>query len=137
MIGDWERVWAVFDYWDGPRRGVADFGGAPHAYERYHDGEDVPDWDPFYRLQRIDDATLALVVEQWAIWVRWATAFHAGAETIETHPALPHERARNDELARMIGDRLTVAMDAPSARAEFRGDVISGASEVRWEPIAS
>ncbi len=31
--GSWDRVHTVNDYWDHPRRGVADFQGKPHIYE--------------------------------------------------------------------------------------------------------
>ncbi len=29
----WECVYTVSEYYDGPRRGVADFRGRPHVYE--------------------------------------------------------------------------------------------------------
>ena len=29
----YERVHTVLDYYDGPRKGVADFEGQPHLYE--------------------------------------------------------------------------------------------------------
>jgi hypothetical protein len=136
-----ERVHAVTDFWDGPRGGVADFGARPHAFaSRWDEGDD---WDPALRLAPIDDATLALVLEDWAIWTRWEDAFHAGATSIDTHPALPADRARHEELAALLAPRLDVPADAElRAAAEFR--VRPGAPwrgkgsaplEVRWTRV--
>ncbi|WP_441235728.1 hypothetical protein [Bradyrhizobium sp. 930_D9_N1_4] len=48
------------------------------------------------------------MLEDWDIWLRWETA-HKKRKTLDkTHPALPEERQRHDELATLIGDRLKV-----------------------------
>jgi hypothetical protein len=37
---DWEKVYTVTDFYDGPRLGVADYNGQPHLYEsRWDDSE--------------------------------------------------------------------------------------------------
>jgi hypothetical protein len=50
-------------------------------------------------------------MEQWQIWLRWKAAFHANETTLETHPALPHERSRYDELDQAI--REDIAANRP------------------------
>jgi len=95
MNGDdhlrFERVHTLTDYYDGPRGGIAEFGGRPHVYtSQYADlrgGFDV------YELRPVDDETFRLAIEDWQIWLRWEDAGLAGEATLETHPALPGDRA--------------------------------------------
>jgi hypothetical protein len=48
-----EKVYTVTDYYDGPKRGVADFGAIPHAYESlFDDSED--EWDSTFLLRPVD-----------------------------------------------------------------------------------
>ena len=79
---DWERVYTVNDFYDGPRLGVADYNGQPHLYEsRWDDSEGR--WegekgeegylDNFW-LSPITAEELVLVLEDWAIWERWEAA---------------------------------------------------------------
>src|SRR2546423_6584493 len=58
---EWESVHAVLDYYDGPVAGVADFNGAPYAFQRFSD-EAADDWEPVYYLKPIDQVTLRLVL---------------------------------------------------------------------------
>ncbi len=95
---DHEAVHTVTDYYDSPRRGIADFYGRPHAYQSLWDNfED--DWSDAFLLQPIHDETFRLAMEDWEIWHRWKSAFHSGRTTLETHPALPADRHRHDEVA--------------------------------------
>jgi len=94
-----ERVCTVTDYWDEPRAGVAEFGGAPHVYRSvFRDDLDERDSDQF-ELSPISAEVLARALEDWAISVRWRAAFDAGRATLETHPALPEVAARHRVLA--------------------------------------
>lgn len=36
-LAEFERVHTMEDYYDGPRRGIANFRGAPHLYESERD----------------------------------------------------------------------------------------------------
>jgi hypothetical protein len=64
-----ERVHAVFDYFDGPRSGVADFHGRPHAFAGKFD-DDLQDWSEFYHLKPLTDEQFRLVMTDWQIWTR-------------------------------------------------------------------
>ena len=76
-----------------------------HYYERQFDvGAD--EWSDTYWLTPIDAETFALAMEAWEIWRRWETAFHQGQTTLPTRPALPQDRARSDELAAILLQRL-------------------------------
>lgn len=135
-----EIVHTVTDWYDGPRRGIADLQGQPHLYEsEWKDGEDV-DSDTFL-LTAIDSSTFALALEDWAIWRRWETDFHQGNAIQETHPALPEDRQRHEELERLLEGLLVVdPAHSIQMKAEFRVRNDPGWNgyggrplEVRWE----
>jgi hypothetical protein len=104
-----ETVHTMTGYYDGPRSGIADYRGRPHIYESVY--EDAPDGSDTFLLQPIDDETFRLALEDWAIWCRWERAFHSGQATLATHPALPNERTRHDELEVILKPRLEVARE--------------------------
>jgi hypothetical protein len=116
-----ETVHTCTDWYDGPRRGIADFQGQPHVFEsEWRDGEDM-DADTFL-LVPVDAETVRLAREDWAIWRRWETAFHQGRAGLDTHPALPEDRPRHEELRRLLEGRLAVdPAGAVRKAAEFRG----------------
>jgi hypothetical protein len=107
MQNDFEAVHTVTDYYDSPRRGIADFHGRPHAYQSLWDNSE-DDWSDAFLLQPIDDETFRLAMEDWEIWNRWKSAFDSGRATIETHPALPADRHRHDEIAAILKPRLQI-----------------------------
>lgn len=127
------------DYHDGPRRGIANFDGRPHAYDApFSYWEDR--YADLYVLRAVDEETFRLAIEDWAIWLRWEAAFYAGTTTRDTHPALPAERARHDELAPCLEARLA-ALTSPAirVRATFRRSVEHTRApwlEVQWTPVA-
>ena len=100
----WERVLTVNDYWDGPRRGIAEVSGRPHIYES-PSNEAKDDFEEFFWVSPIGSDLLALVLEDWDIWTRWSEAFDRGEASRETHPALPQDRTRHDYLQNLIGSR--------------------------------
>jgi hypothetical protein len=140
MNQDFEHVYTMTAYYDGPRGGIADFDGRPHAYNSLFD--DIQDeWANTFILMPIDEVTLALALEDWQIWRRWETAFHEGHASHDTHPALPEDRSRHEDLKRELGTRLNIKADvAIKARAEFRtgpDETEAYGLEVRWTQINS
>ena len=132
---EFEIVYTVEDWWDGPVAGLADHGGRPHAYLREFDpGDD--DWTPVFELWPVDEETLRLARERWAIWVRWRTAFHDKQTDMSTHPALPEDRARYEELRKRLGERWERPPGADTVRAvgKFRAlaEGEEGELRVRW-----
>jgi hypothetical protein len=111
---EFEPVYTMTDYYDGPRGGIASFKGKPHLYQSLFaddkDGSDV------FELRPVDEETLRLAMEDWNIWLRWEDAFHAGGTTIATHPALAVDRYRHDEIAPVLAARLA-SLPGPSIRA--------------------
>ena len=114
-----EIVYTVTDFYDGPRGGIANYRGTAHVYSCLSD-ESADDWSGTFLLQPIDDETFRLAMEDWAIWCRWEKAFHSGQTTQATHPALPVERARHEDLSAILKSRMQVdPKQAVRARGRF------------------
>lgn len=103
----YERVYTVSDYYDGPRKGVANFEGQPHLYDCIFD-EAKGNYSDSFLLMPIDTESFRLAVEDWAIWQRWELAYHTGKADLSTHPALPNERRRHDELQAILQNALVI-----------------------------
>lgn len=123
------------DWYDGPTGGLADFRGRPHVYEAQWSAE-RQQFGPRFRLCPVDEVTLALAVEDWAIWLRWDRAFKAGSVDQATHPALPADRERHEELRRWLEPRLVLDPDRTfEVDGEFRWLPRDGGDpllQVRW-----
>ena len=115
----YDKVYTVTDYYDGARAGVADFNGQPHYYECQFD-ESKNDWSDIFFLKPIDRETFRLALEDWDIWERWNAAREDGTVSLDTHPALPEDRKRHDEIAENLKTRLKVDPEKDmKAKAEF------------------
>lgn len=138
---EFERVYTMTDYYDGPRSGIANFRGMPHEYtcpfEHWKD-----EYEDLYELRLVDEETFQLALEEWARWIRWEDAYHAGTVSQDTHPALPIDRQRHDEIAPILAARLA-ALPGPVTRARgtFRptpGHYHAGRGrwmQVRWSVV--
>jgi hypothetical protein len=129
----WDRVFTVNDFWDRPRLGVANLDGKPHIYQSTFNPA-ADDFNEYYFVAPIDDALFELVMEDWAIWMRWSAAFDAGEATTETHPALPLDRERHEVLAGLIGSRLKAHEPARKFHGSFRGRGWDGL-QVKWTNV--
>ena len=69
-----EQVYAVWDYWDGIRSGVADFEGKPVHFEQEW-SEEADDYSSTFRLKPVSSAALAEVLEQSQIFRSWEISF--------------------------------------------------------------
>ena len=137
-----EEAFTVHDFYDGPRGGVAHYGGVPHAYrslfldcERDADGNRL---DDVFLLKRIDSRLFDLALEDWAIFLRWRAAFDAGDVDLSTHPALPKDKPRHDEIHDEVEAALQIEDDDPEVqRVRARFDYRKGnwVTFVRWSPV--
>ena len=144
---NFETVHTMTDYYDGPRGGIADFLGVPHVYEStYADVADKPGVaNDVFRLSSVAPEIFELALEDWAIWLRWETAFHRGELTPDdAHPALLVDRVRHEELKRLLSSQLVIAKHGwVLAHAEFRVRNAPNHSglgfhplEVAWTPLS-
>jgi hypothetical protein len=131
MSTTWDRIYTINDYYDGPERGVADLQGTPRIYQKLFSKED-DEYTNRFLLSKIDLELLALVMENWNIWLRWNAAYRQGKVNVKTHPALPEERQRHEEQSLMIGDRFKPDPETAVVKwARFRHDD-RGELEVEW-----
>jgi hypothetical protein len=128
----WDRVYTVNDYYDGPRRGIADVDGVPHIYESEFD-HSTDEYGDTFLVSPVDQSLLALVLEDWEIWLRWNSAFKRGEASVDSHPALPKDRERHEALKIAIGDRSRVdRAQAKYMRARFETSPQDGGTIVEW-----
>jgi hypothetical protein len=126
-------VYTINEYWDGPRLGVANVSSQPHIHEsRFNSDKD--DFEDLYFVSPIEPELLALIFEDWDIWNRWSEAFDRGETSKETHPALPQDRARHDEVTNLIGERFkTDPADCRRLKPTFRSVHLGwNGMEVDW-----
>ncbi|HLJ29056.1 MAG TPA: hypothetical protein VKY85_20265 [Candidatus Angelobacter sp.] len=112
-----ENVHVVHEYWDGPRTGIADYGGRPHWFENVFDQEQ-DDYSEVYWLTPLSDNALRLARQQVELFFRWRQAFGKGEVDLSTHSVLPEDRATYERLGNAI--RLEVASNA-NTRFKTRG----------------
>jgi hypothetical protein len=134
-----DRVLTVHDYYDGPRLGVAELGGVPHIYEAEFD-HSADEYAETYFLSPISEDLLALVLEDWQIWLRWENESKAGRVAPETHPSLPSDRVNHERLISLIGNRLkTDPQNRKRYKAKFKWSGLGPISswygvQVEWLP---
>jgi len=80
-----EIVYSVFDYWDGPRSGIAEYHGKPHFYWCIFD-EAADEWSDVFRLSPIDEGGIPLTGEEWQDWHWWKHSYGQGKAKIEAQP---------------------------------------------------
>ena len=115
-------------------------GEREKPFERLEHWKD--EYADLYELRPVDDETLRLALEDWQIWLRWEDAYKSGLVDHDTHPALPADRARHDEIQRLLAARLA-ALPGPviRARGAFRpmpGHADAGGGrwmEVQWTVV--
>ena len=114
LIADgFERVYAVLDWHDGPRKGLAVINGGPHYFEGWdYDPRDAADE---YAVWPASEAAVAMEREQWAIFVRYEVS-DAGREM---HPANGGVDARFDELRVLLAPH----REAPDGARRLVGEV--------------
>ena len=103
-----ERVYTVWEYYDGPRSGIANYHGVPHYYEcEWEEADD--EYASTFTLRQIDEDTFKLALEQWSIWREWEIAYHRGERKPETHPGYRGQNARYDDLEDLLKQRIDSA----------------------------
>jgi hypothetical protein len=122
LADNWEPVFTVNEYFDGPRKGFANYQGSPHAYLSEWD-EQTDDWKTVYLLSPISEEQLGLAREDWDIFRRWASAHRAQSLTPDDIcPALAGDWPRLKQLEPLVNGALAVdKRQAVRVIPEFRG----------------
>ena len=75
-----DYIYTMWDYYDGPREGIASINGRPYLYKSlWTDQSGEPDT---LLLHPISQEVYELAMEAWSIWQRWDAAFEAGETTM-------------------------------------------------------
>jgi hypothetical protein len=91
------QILSLDDTQDGPTKGVAELDGSPVLFERVFD-EARDQYTDVFEIRPLPPEAAGLAREQDAIFGRWLREFKAGRVGVETHPALPDETRRSEEL---------------------------------------
>lgn len=138
------EILTINDYYDGPKEGIATFKGKPHQY-LFLDEEaiDEDNWLELFELKPLDAATFELAMESWQIWLRWEKAFYSKETTLDTHPALPEERQRYEEIEKILKSKLQMNEEAIKVYGTF--EIVKNKEEnaswstaryrAKWTPI--
>jgi hypothetical protein len=114
-----EPIHTVDLFHDHPIEGIANFEGSPHHFQCEFDRE-ADEYGDEYCLTPISASTLNSATEKWQTWLRWKSAFKACRASLDTHPALPDDRGRYEqlqsEISKAINDRRSQSF---RARAQF------------------
>jgi len=114
-----EAVHSVWDYYDGPRSGIAAVLGEPYHFSCEWD-QAADDWAEHFTLRRLDAEALILAEERETIWHAWEGAFHRGEVLSSTHPGLPGQNVRYAALTAALDAIVASIPSSGTARATFR-----------------
>ncbi|QQP99990.1 hypothetical protein [Lysobacter enzymogenes] len=141
----YEPIHMTWDYWDGPRTGIADCEGRPHYFSCLFDPQQE-EYRDLFAVTPIDAETWDWAQQHWAIWQRWEAEVNAGRLTPESHPKYGHFDPRYTELEALIDagiDRLrgqTARRRGALRRRAVEGELFPGQwnrYEIEWSaPLA-
>jgi hypothetical protein len=133
MSNDFEKVYTITDWYDGPREGIADFNGSPHIYMTLFEPVN-DDWSDILLLAPVDEETFQLALEHWEIWKRWERAFYEKRVAQTSPMVLPEDEQRFEELQKLLEGKLRIhTSNAIEVRAEFRSGKSIGTEVGRWQ----
>lgn len=101
----YERVYAVWDIYDGVRTGIADLDGAPHYFASQFD-ESADDYSDNFRLYPVSAEFMQRAMRNWAIYREWERQFHSGQVPLATHPGHGGISAEYDELKAWLDNQV-------------------------------
>lgn len=135
MNDDFELVYMIDGYYDGPRSGIASFKGTPHYFESQFD--DVKDdYSDSFLLTPLDPTSFKLAMEDWEIWRRWEQAFSSGQVSLDDGIALPIDRKRHEEIQSLLKQQLrTDKSRAVPVHAVFERQPGSSWDGLGWPPL--
>tara|TARA_R110002073_G_scaffold335466_1_gene527516 strand:- start:146 stop:559 length:414 start_codon:yes stop_codon:yes gene_type:complete len=114
---EYEKVYTVNDYWDGPIEGVADYQGKPHKFKLLFDkNEDQYSTD--YELQKISTKEFKLILQSWSLWIKWNNKEGKTKEEFDSHPVLPTDK---EELEKIEAQLRELAESNDSNKFKIKG----------------
>jgi len=138
----YERVYAVWELYDGVRTGIADLNGAPHYFASQFDVT-ADDYSDNFKLYPVNAEFMEQATQNWAIYRDWERQFHSGEAKLETHPGHGGINREYDELKSWLDRKVGQLKALPTLyMAKFRElpdqEAMPGAMlreiEVAWSP---
>ncbi|MEN3950720.1 hypothetical protein [Iodidimonas sp. SYSU 1G8] len=123
-----DRVLTIDDYFDQPLKGVAEYRGRPHYYNRQFDRETDAYLDVFI-LTPLDAEAFELAMAAWGIWLDWKMAFRRGEVPANSHP--PHE-PETSSYGQLTRDFSKYVEQNQGSSFEAKGVMDSNTDRVRW-----
>lgn len=133
-----EKVYMIWDWYDGPREGIADFLGRPHYFKCLFD-KVTDEYSDDFELTPVNEATLKLAEEKWNIYCAWEDRHHRGMVDVDTHPGHGGIDPRYDELKSLVDSYIAATPVTGILRGVFRAASTVQAKtsrsqqEVTWE----
>ncbi|MAG93055.1 MAG: hypothetical protein CMJ48_04830 [Planctomycetaceae bacterium] len=114
-----ERVFSMWDYYDGPRAGVANFNGQAHHFQcEWDDARD--NYADVFVLRPVTDAFLEINEKRDQIYEQWQEELSAGAVSSETHPVAMGQNPRFAVLTTFLDAAVRDGKICSRVRAAFR-----------------
>lgn len=112
---DGERVLIEFEWYDGPRSGIAEVAGTPSYF--LTDNFVEPPEQVTYLTWPVPADVLPLEMEAWQIFVDWNDEYEAGRSSSAEHPGHGGVNARQDELETLLAHHRNPPSSAARRRA--------------------
>ncbi len=113
-----EKVHVENDWYDGPRKGVADFQGKPHRFIAKYENE--KGYLDEFTIFPVSEAELELEIEQWKIFVEWNKKYETGESSTDSHPGNGGVCKRYDEIEQLLQSKRNEYPESGlTAKAEF------------------
>jgi hypothetical protein len=139
---EYEPVFTVLEYYDGPRKGIAQYEGTPHFFDCIASKD--AEYSEEYLLTPVDEATFRLAMEATEIFRKWELAFHRKRRVSTSSRAYSCDTKKYREINRVLDKKLvTIPRRAITRIGDFqvlgRPNLPKGiirALQVRWtQPI--
>ena len=115
-----EPVLMIWDYYDGPRTGLAEYQGSPHYFNCPFD-TDKGNYSEMFELSPVDESFLQSAQRQWKIFREWELKFHTGLAEHKTHPGYRGTDDEYDRLEDDLNSRIKKLIQLPNTfSSEFR-----------------
>ena len=123
-----EKVYVENEWYDGPRKGIADYRGKPHRFIAKYENE--KGYLDVFSLFPIPQAELDLEVEQWKIFVEWNYKYESGESDVDSHPGNGGISARYDEIDQLLEPNRN---RAPESSITVKANFVSIDRDNRYE----
>lgn len=125
-----EIVHSVYDYWDGPQAGAADFHGSPHWYQAVFD-KTADEWSGEFDLTPLSPAALDAEKNANRLFQAWNARFKAGLVGPETHPKTAQD-PESMRLRAIVERELRGVPVAARMKGRFEFDRVANSYVVEW-----